>query len=82
MTLSIDHEYLKSTLLKLLEVHSPTGYTDPIVREACRLLEDLGLDFELTRRGAIRATLSGRQQSPDRAIVAHLDTTGAMVKEL
>ncbi|MAT71574.1 MAG: osmoprotectant NAGGN system M42 family peptidase [Planctomycetaceae bacterium] len=77
-----DHEYLLSTLLTLLGIHSPTGYTDPIVRGVCHMLQELGLEFELTRRGAIRATLKGKQGSPDRAVVAHVDTIGAMVKEL
>jgi peptidase M42 family hydrolase len=48
----------------------------------CQELDGLGLDFELTRRGAIRANLKGRLSSPDRAVVAHLDTLGAMVKGL
>jgi peptidase M42 family hydrolase len=45
-------------------------------------LKELDVDFELTRRGAIRATLPGRVNSPDRAVVAHLDTLGAMVSAL
>lgn len=75
----IDTEYLQQVLLKLLKIHSPTGYTDPIVREVCKELEALGIHYELTRRGAIRATLQGRAYSPDRALVVHLDTLGAMV---
>lgn len=82
MKIPLDSEYLKNTLLKLLKVHSPTGYTDPIVREVCAELDELGVDYELTRRGAIRATLPGRRKRPDRALVAHVDTLGAMVKEL
>lgn len=78
----IDREYLQRTLLKLLGVHSPTGYTDPIVREVCEELDALGISYELTRRGAIRATLQGKAYSPDRALVCHLDTLGAMVKRL
>lgn len=78
----IDKDYLRETLLHLLRIHSPTGYTDPIVREVCSELSDLGIDFELTRRGAIRSTLSGKKGSPDRAIIAHLDTLGAMVAGL
>lgn len=78
----IDKDYLQDTLLRLLRIHSPTGYTDPIVRELCSELKDLGISFELTRRGAIRSTLSGSKGSPDRAIIAHLDTIGAMVSEL
>lgn len=82
MNLNLDSDYLKNTLLKLLMVHSPTGYTDPIVREMCKELDELGVEYELTRRGAIRATIAGKKKHPDRAIVAHVDTTGAMVKQL
>lgn len=78
----IDKDYLQRTLLHLLGIHSPTGYTDPVVREVCKELDELGIHYELTRRGAIRATLQGRAYSPDRAIVAHLDTLGAMVRSL
>lgn len=76
----IDQDYLQNFLLHLLRIHSPTGYTDPIVREVCTELKDLGIEFELTRRGAIRSTLPGNKSSPDRAIIAHLDTLGALVK--
>ncbi len=82
MPFDIDSEFLTKTLLRLLGIHSPTGYTDPIVREVCMILRDLGIEFELTRRGAIRATISGASGSPDRAIVTHVDTLGAMVREL
>ena len=78
----IDDAYLQQTLLRLLGIHSPTGYTDSIVREVGRELDNLGVPYELTRRGAIRATLRGRAYSPDRAIVTHVDTLGAMVKAL
>ncbi len=80
--ISIDTDYLQKILLKLLSIHSPSGYTDPIVREVCSELDNLKISYELTRRGAIRATLNGRAYSPDRAIVTHVDTLGAMVKAI
>jgi peptidase M42 family hydrolase len=80
--LPIDQTYVLNTLVKLLRIPSPSGYTDRIVHFMSQRLEQLGVDFELTRRGAIRATLKGKRSSPDRAIVAHLDTLGAMVKGL
>ena len=80
--LPIDQTYVLNILVKLLRLPSPSGYTDRIVHFMCECLEQLGVDFELTRRGAIRATLSGERSSPDRAVVAHLDTLGAMVKGL
>ncbi|MEX2200780.1 MAG: osmoprotectant NAGGN system M42 family peptidase [Dongiaceae bacterium] len=78
--LQIDRDYLVSTLRALLAIPSPSGMTDSIVGHICRELDALGIRYELTRRGAIRADLKGKRSSPDRAIAAHLDTLGAMVK--
>ena len=78
----IDTQYLIYILQKLLAIPSPTGYTDQIVHTVSNELKQLGIPFELTRRGAIRATMDGEVRTPDRAIVAHLDTLGAMVKWL
>lgn len=80
--ISIDMDYALELLVRLLRTPSPTGYTDKIVHVVVEELEALGLACELTRRGAIRAEIKGRQASPDRAIVAHLDTLGAQVKQL
>ena len=76
----VDTAYLRSTLEALLAIPSPSGMTDEAVAFVCHELEELGIPFELTRRGAIRADLKGDQSSPDRAIVSHVDTLGAMVK--
>lgn len=80
--LEIDRDYMVKTLAELLATPSPSGMTDVIVGKLCRELEALGIDYELTRRGAIRADLPGKESSPDRAIVSHLDTLGAMVKRI
>ncbi len=76
----ISQPYLLDILKRLLETPSPTGMTDAAVALVCAELESFGIPFELTRRGAIRATLAGSAQTPDRAVVSHLDTLGAMVK--
>lgn len=78
--LVVDVDYLSSTLLELLAIPSPTGMTDEIVGAVCARLDALDIPYELTRRGAVRADLRGQRRSPDRAIVAHLDVLGAMVK--
>lgn len=80
--ITVDAEYLKNILEKLLLIPSPTGFTDEIVHFAGEELKRLGIEFEMTRRGAIRANLKGKLKSPDRAIVVHLDTIGCMVKQL
>ena len=79
---SIDYAYLEETMLQLLAIPSPVGLTDAAVRYSAGRLEALGIPYEITRRGAIRATLKGQAAQPARAVVAHLDTLGAMVKAL
>lgn len=81
-SLEIDRPYLKEAIQQLLDTPSPTGMTDGAVRLVCQKLSKLGIDYELTRRGAIRANLNGKVHSPDRAIVSHLDTLGVIVKNL
>ncbi|ORE96477.1 peptidase M42 family hydrolase [Stappia sp. 22II-S9-Z10] len=66
----------------MLSIASPTGYTDTIVRAAVGELRRLGLEMEITRRGAIRARLPGKSPLGARAMIAHLDTLGAQVKML
>lgn len=80
--LDIDIDYLQRQLEALLAIPSPAGYTDNIVRHVCEELERLGLTIGLTRRGAVRAHLSGEQSGGARAIVSHLDTLGAQVRSL
>ncbi len=69
-------------LSRLLHTPSPSGYTDRAVLLVANELEKLGVPYEMTRRGAIRANLEGARRSPDRAVVAHIDTLGVMVKAL
>lgn len=80
--LPVDTDYLIDTLFALLAIPSPSGYTDRVVHHVGEELERLGLKFELTRRGAIRAQLEGKKRAPARAVVSHLDTLGALVKNL
>ncbi|HEX6928018.1 MAG TPA: osmoprotectant NAGGN system M42 family peptidase, partial [Gammaproteobacteria bacterium] len=77
-----DMGYVQRVMLDLLKIPSPTGFTDEVVHYTGERLEDLGIPFNVTRRGAIRANMDGRESSPDRAIVAHLDTIGCIVKRL
>ena len=75
-----DLDYMQKVLLEMLAIPSPTGFTDTIVRYVAERLEEIGIPFEMTRRGTIRGTLKGKQSSPDRAVSAHLDTIGAIVR--
>lgn len=80
--LPIDDDYICRTLLELLAIPSPVGFTDEVVHYTSGKLQALGIPFELTRHGAIRATLRGEADEPACAVVAHLDTLGANVRLL
>ncbi len=82
--LEIDSTWLQEVLLELLRIPSPTGRTDVIMQHVGERLEEIGLDFELTRRGALIARLEGAQRGVplDRAVVIHTDTIGCMVTAL
>jgi putative aminopeptidase FrvX len=80
--IKIDECYLQNQLLSLLQIPSPAGYTDQIVHYVCNELEKLEIPYNVTRRGAIRATIPGHLDTLDRAVCVHLDTLGAMVSRL
>ncbi|MGB6924118.1 MAG: osmoprotectant NAGGN system M42 family peptidase, partial [Methyloceanibacter sp.] len=62
--LHIDLDYLSDRLGELLSIPSPTSYTDNVVRHCGAELDRLGVPFEVTRRGAIRAVLRGKKRKP------------------
>jgi len=80
--LAVDMAYVRDVLVRLLETPSPSGRTDAVVHLIGNELDALGMPFFVTRRGALVAGLDGDQDSPDRAVVVHADTTGAMVAEI
>jgi peptidase M42 family hydrolase len=82
--LDLDVEWMKDVLLELLRIPSPTGRTDVIMQHVGERLEEIGLPFELTRRGAMVGTLDGNggDAALDRAVIVHTDTIGCMVTHL
>jgi peptidase M42 family hydrolase len=80
--LEIDVTYLSETLRDLLHIPSPTGHTGVAIDFVAAELARLGVPVWRTRRGALRAELSGARGEGARAIAAHVDTVGAMVTSL
>ncbi|MEQ9452621.1 MAG: osmoprotectant NAGGN system M42 family peptidase [Pseudomonadales bacterium] len=81
-TPDVDQNRIRETLLELLSIPSPTGFTDEISRVVCAELQDLGVAHRLTRRGTIIAEIPGRVPHRARAVANHLDTIGAVVTDL
>ena len=78
----MDMEYLQQALLALMAIPSVTGDTEAACAWTARELEALGLEPKFTRKGAVYVTLPGADDDHQVLVNAHLDTLGAMVKEL
>ena len=84
MTLpKIDKDFLLETLTELLSTPSPTGLAQPAITKVREQLSAISkLDIRETRKGALVADWPGEQATAPRAITSHVDTLGAMVKEI
>jgi putative aminopeptidase FrvX len=79
----IDTQFLLDFLTRLLNTPSPTGLADPAVALTEQTLKSFpALQFSRTRKGALLATWAGERDDAPRALTAHTDTLGAMVKEV
>jgi len=79
----LDPQFLTSFLVDLLKIPSPTGLAEPAVAFTEQALKAFPeLTFSRTRKGALVARWEGKQSNAPRALTAHLDTLGAMVKEI
>ena len=79
----IQKDRLLDFLIELLNTPSPTGYTGRVVDLLGSRLEKIpDLNINRTRKGALVATWAGEKSGAPRALTAHLDTLGAMVKEI
>src|SRR3712207_2381078 len=75
-------DYVQRVMLELLTIPSPSGRTDHVMQLIGGELRDLGLDFEVTRRGALIAELPSRAPGADRTVVVYADSIGCMVSQL
>ncbi len=79
----LDEQFLTNFLVDLLNTPSPTGLAEPAVaftEQKLRAFPELRLTR--TRKGALVARWEGLKSDAPRALTAHLDTLGAMVKEI
>ena len=80
--LPIDVDYLTTTMMEMLRIPSPSGRTDAVMQAVGTHVAALGLPFDITRRGILRATLAGGTPLVQRAVVVHADTIGLMVSRV
>ncbi len=80
---AVDLEFLTRSLKDLLNTPSPTGFADRAIQF---VREELGkidpLEMETAKKGALIVKIPGKKDAAPRVVAAHVDTLGAMVKEI
>jgi putative aminopeptidase FrvX len=80
---TVDQEYFVDFLVKLLNIPSPTGFAEPAIAFVEKELSQFDqLQLMRTRKGALVAKWAVENDQAPVALTAHVDTLGAVVKEI
>ncbi|MDR7235598.1 M42 family metallopeptidase [Neobacillus drentensis] len=66
----------------LVSIPSPSGNTNEVITFVEKFLSELQIKTYRNRKGGLIATIDGKDSSKHRMLTAHVDTLGAMVKEV
>ncbi|WP_316568696.1 M42 family metallopeptidase [Neobacillus sp. YIM B06451] len=75
-------EEIVGILTNLVSIPSPTGNTEKAISYVEEYLKEYGVETYRNRKGGLIATIPGKDTGRHRMLTAHLDTLGAMVKEI
>jgi putative aminopeptidase FrvX len=79
---AIDPDFLKGFLVDLLRIPSPTGFAHQAIQFVEKTLHAMPLPTARTRKGGLVVEWPGEAATAPRGLTAHVDTLGAMVKEI
>jgi len=80
---TIDETYFTTFLVDLLNIASPTGFAEPAIAFVEKELSKYKqLELSRTRKGALVAKWNVESDKAPVALTAHVDTLGAVVKEI
>ncbi|WP_342512851.1 M42 family metallopeptidase [Sporosarcina sp. FSL K6-1522] len=82
MTVIFDGKRTIDLLKRLVETPSPSGFTAKVMALIAEELDEIGVPYMKTNKGAVIATIAGADTKRHRLLTAHTDTLGAMVKEI
>lgn len=77
-----DPKYLSEKLVQLCRIPSPTGFAHEALAWCEAELKRLGVETRRTNKGALIGVLRGTAEGAPKALAAHVDTLGAMVKQI
>ncbi|RLQ92943.1 M42 family metallopeptidase [Planomicrobium sp. Y74] len=67
---------------ELTGIPSPSGYTMDIMKKIEKMMGSWNVEYTTTHKGGVIATIKGENEERHRLLTAHVDTLGAMVKEI
>lgn len=74
--------YVIDNMITLLTTPSPSGDTEKAIQFVDDCFKALNIETRRTKKNALIATIKGEDDSKHRTLSAHVDTLGAMVKEI
>ena len=69
-------ELVKKYLTEVLNIPSPSGYTQNIMEYITGVLKTLNVDYKVTNKGAVVATIKGDDDEYQKTLSCHVDTLG------
>ena len=75
-------DYIVKETEALLNIDSPTGYTEEAAAWVKREFEALGFEAKYTNKGGVLVSLGGKDKDNGLLLEAHTDTLGGMVAEV
>lgn len=71
-----------SLLKEIVSIPSPSGNTNEVITYVEKFLKELNVETKRNRKGGLIASLPGKDENNHRMLTAHVDTLGAIVKEI
>ncbi|AOM81883.1 M42 family metallopeptidase [Salisediminibacterium beveridgei] len=81
-TWNVPTKKILATLEGLVNTPSPSGHTEKVIAFVEKRLAAKNIQTTRNRKGGLIATLPGENDQEQRMLTAHVDTLGAMVKEI
>lgn len=67
---------------RLVNIPGPSGFAFKAIAHVTETLESIGYEVEQTNKGGVLITVPGKDDTRHKYLTAHVDTLGAMVKEI
>lgn len=78
----LNKKYIIQYLKKLVNIPSPTGFTQIITKYLIKNAKEKNIKYDVTKKGAIIYKFEKSKDSKSTLFASHIDTLGAMVKNI